>query len=166
MPRGIHDIQTCYTPNLHASIITATRHPRTTSCLCIILILRIRARCQSPPFLRLFLCAGMQPSDGRWSMVGCVGDQLFTVDLRARYVTLVQSHRYVTPDAPEPHNATATKPPHHMAHGHLFHQNGPHSSNLGLKVYHSSTFTFSPQEEGDYIFYSIYNLNDRHIIVY
>ena len=52
-----------------------------------------------------------------------------------------------------------------MAHGHLFHQNGPHSSNLGLKVYHSSTFTFSPQEEGDYIFYSIYNLNDRHIIV-
>ena len=43
VPRGIHDIQTCYTPNLHASIITATRHPRTTSCLCIILILRIKS---------------------------------------------------------------------------------------------------------------------------
>ena len=69
-------------------------------------------RCQSLPSLRLFLCAGMQASDSRWSMVGGVGDQLFTVDLRARYVTPVQSHRYVTPDAPEPHNATATKPPH------------------------------------------------------
>ena len=67
-------------------------------------------------------------------MVGGVGDQLFTVDLRERYVTPVQSHRYVTPDAPEPHNATATKSPHHMAHGHFFHQNGPYSSNLGLKV--------------------------------
>ena len=72
----------------------------------------LRARCQSLPFLRLFLCAGMQASDSRWSMVGGVGDQLFTVDLRARYVTPVQSHRYVTPDAPKPHNATATKPPH------------------------------------------------------
>ena len=76
----------------------------------------------------------MQASDSRWSMVGGVGDQLFTVDLRARYVTPVQSHRYVTPDAPETHNATATKPQHHMAHGHLFHQNGPYSSNIGLNV--------------------------------
>ena len=38
-----------------------------------------------------------------------------------------------------------------MAHGHLFHQNGPYSSNLGLKVYYSSTFTFSPWEEGSKI---------------
>ena len=144
VPRGIHDIQTCYTPNLHASIITATRHPRTTSCLCIILILHIWTKVSilalpSALFVCRYAGLGWPVVYGRWR-----GDQLFTVDLRARYVTLVQSHRYVTPDAPEPHNATATKPPHHMAHGHLFHQNGPYSSNLGLKVYYSSTFTFSP----------------------
>ena len=58
VPRGIHDIQTCYTLNLHASIITATRHPRTTSCLCIILILHICWTEVSIPALpsALFVC--------------------------------------------------------------------------------------------------------------
>ena len=151
VPRGIHDIQTCYTlTSTPLSLLLLDTLEQLHVCA-LSWFYALRARCQSLPFLRLFLCAGMQASDSRWSMVGGVGDQLFTVDLRARYVTPVQSHRYVTPDAPEPHNATATKPPHHMAHGHLFHQNGPYSSNLGLKVYYSSTFTFSPWEEGSKI---------------
>ena len=57
VPRGILDIQTCYTLNLHASIITATRHPRTTSCLCIILILRIKSEVSIPALpSALFMC--------------------------------------------------------------------------------------------------------------
>ena len=79
VPRGIHDIQTCYTPNLHASIITATRHPRTTSCLCIILILHIWTKVSilalpSALFVCRYAGLGQPVVYGRWrwgSIVYC-----------------------------------------------------------------------------------------------